>query len=147
MAYDEGLADRIRAAIEDEGGVSEKRMFGGLAFLVHGNMAVSASGQGGLLLRVDPRETDSVVREDGVTRFEMRGRPMGGWVRAIRARSPPSNRSPVGYGSVWPLRVRCRQSSRAGEVVTARLSPSGPRSRTDDGPVGNRGPRPWPRPP
>lgn len=81
MAYDEALADRIRSAIQDHDGVTEQRMFGGLAFLVNGNMAVSASGQGGLLLRVDPRETDSVVSEDGVNRFEMRGRAMDGWVR------------------------------------------------------------------
>jgi TfoX/Sxy family transcriptional regulator of competence genes len=81
MAYDEDLADRIRELIAAERGVDEKRMFGGLAFLVNGNMAVSASGQGGLLLRVHPDETDSVVREDGVTRFEMRGRAMNGWVR------------------------------------------------------------------
>jgi TfoX N-terminal domain len=81
MAYDEDLADRIRSAIENRAGVTEKRMFGGLAFLVNGNMAVSSSGQGGLLLRVDPGETDSVVREDGVTRSEMRGRAMDGWVR------------------------------------------------------------------
>jgi TfoX/Sxy family transcriptional regulator of competence genes len=81
MAYDEELADRIRAVIQKQDCVTEKKMFGGLAFLVNGNMAVSASGQGGLLLRVDPGETDSVVREDGVTRFEMRGRVMDGWVR------------------------------------------------------------------
>ena len=81
MAYDEDLGDRIRSAIQDQDGVTEKRMFGGLAFLVNGNMAVGASGQGGLLLRVEPGETDSVVCEDGVTRFEMRGRAMDGWVR------------------------------------------------------------------
>lgn len=81
MAYDEDLADRIRSAIQAQDGVTEKAMFGGLAFLVNGHMAVSASGQGGLLLRVDPGQTDSVVLEDGVTRFEMRGRPMDGWVR------------------------------------------------------------------
>ncbi len=81
MGYDEDLADRIRAAIQDLDGVTEKRMFGGLAFLINGNMAVSASGQGGLLLRVDPAETASVVLEEGVTRFEMRGREMDGWVR------------------------------------------------------------------
>ncbi len=80
MAYDDDLADRIRAAIQGQDGVTERRMFGGLAFLVHGKMAVSASGRGGLLLRVDPAETDSLVREDGVTRFEMRGRAMDGWV-------------------------------------------------------------------
>jgi TfoX/Sxy family transcriptional regulator of competence genes len=81
MAYDEDLADRIRAAIQGQDGVTEKRMFGGLAFLVNGNMAVGVSGQGGLLLRVEPTETCSVVREAGVTRFEMRGRAMDGWVR------------------------------------------------------------------
>ena len=81
MAYDEDLADRIRAALQHQDGVTERRMFGGLAFLVNGRMAVSASGQGGILLRVDPAETDSVVREDGVSRFEMRGREMDGWVR------------------------------------------------------------------
>jgi hypothetical protein len=88
MAYDEDLADRIRSAIQDQDGVIEKRMFGGLAFLVNGNMAVSASGQGGLLLRVNPVETDSVVREDGVTRFEMRGRAMDGWVRVDPSATP-----------------------------------------------------------
>jgi TfoX/Sxy family transcriptional regulator of competence genes len=81
MAYDEDLADRIRGAIQDQDGVTEKKMFGGLAFLVNGNMAVSASGQGGLLLRVDPGETASLVSEQGVTRFEMRGREMDGWLR------------------------------------------------------------------
>lgn len=81
MAYDEDLADRIRSAMQDQDGVTEMRMFGGLAFLVNGNMAVSASGQGGLLLRVHPDETDSLVREAGVTRFEMRGRAMDGWIR------------------------------------------------------------------
>jgi TfoX/Sxy family transcriptional regulator of competence genes len=81
MAYDEDLADRIRSSLENQDGVTEMRMFGGMAFLVSGNMAVSASGQGGLLLRVDPRDMDTVMREDGVTGFEMRGRAMTGWVR------------------------------------------------------------------
>jgi TfoX/Sxy family transcriptional regulator of competence genes len=81
MAYDDNLANRIRAVVQDEPGLSEKRMFGGLAFLVHGNMAVSASGQGGLLLRVDPARTESLVGEPHVRRFEMRGRGMDGWLR------------------------------------------------------------------
>ena len=81
MAFDEDLADRIRAVLPDRDGVTEKRMFGGLAFLVDGHMAVSASGQGGLLLRVDPAATDSLVDEAGVTPFEMRGRAMAGWLR------------------------------------------------------------------
>jgi TfoX/Sxy family transcriptional regulator of competence genes len=80
MAYDEVLADRIRSLLEPEVGVTEKKMFGGLAFLVDGHMAVSVSGRGGLLLRVDPAQTESVVRADGVARFEMRGRAMDGWV-------------------------------------------------------------------
>jgi TfoX/Sxy family transcriptional regulator of competence genes len=81
MAYDDNLANRIRAVVQDEPGLSERRMFGGLAFLVHGNMAVSASGQGGLLLRVDPARTESLVAEPHVRRFEMRGREMDGWLR------------------------------------------------------------------
>lgn len=81
MAYDVDLADRIRECISGEPGLTEKRMFGGLAFLVGGNMAVSASSQGGLLLRVDPTETESLVREPHVSRFVMRGREMDGWLR------------------------------------------------------------------
>ena len=81
MAYDEDLADRIRVAIQDLDGVTEKRMFGGLAFLLGGHMAVSASGKGGLLLRCDPGETDALVEEPGVDRFEMRGKEMDGWLR------------------------------------------------------------------
>lgn len=80
MAYDAELADRIREAVQGEPGLSEKRMFGGLAFLVHGNMAVSASGQGGMLLRVDPAATESLVDGQHVRRFEMRGRAMDGWL-------------------------------------------------------------------
>ena len=80
MAYDEDLADRIREALQDADGVVEKRMFGGLAFLVNGNMAVSASGQGGLLLRVPPSETETLIGEEGADRFVMRGRAMDGWL-------------------------------------------------------------------
>jgi TfoX/Sxy family transcriptional regulator of competence genes len=81
MAYDEDLANRIRELISLERGVSEKRMFGGLAFLIHGNMSVSVSGSGGLLLRVDPDETDSLLRRPHASPFEMRGREMRGWLR------------------------------------------------------------------
>ena len=80
MAYDEGLANRIREAVAGEPGVTEKRMFGGLAFLVHGNMAVSASGQGGLLLRIDPADAGTLTQRPGARRFEMRGREMDGWL-------------------------------------------------------------------
>lgn len=81
MAYDEELANRLRARIEGDAGLSEKRMFGGLAFLINGNMAVSASGQGGLLLRVDPAQTQALAAEPHVQRFVMRGREMDGWLR------------------------------------------------------------------
>jgi TfoX/Sxy family transcriptional regulator of competence genes len=81
MAYDEDLANRIRELISAEQGVVEKRMFGGLAFLIGGNMSVSVSGRGGLLLRVDPAETDTLVAKPYAERFEMRGRPMDGWLR------------------------------------------------------------------
>ena len=81
MAYDEDLADRIRALIGAEPGLSEKRMFGGLAFLVNGNMSVSASGQGGLLLRADPARSAEYLAEPGVSLAVMGGREMAGWLR------------------------------------------------------------------
>ena len=81
MAYDEQLAERIRAVVAGEEGLDERRMFGGLAFLVHGHMAVAASGKGGLMVRVDPADTATLVDDDTVTRMEMRGRQMDGWLR------------------------------------------------------------------
>jgi TfoX/Sxy family transcriptional regulator of competence genes len=81
VAYDEDLAERIRELLATDHDVAEKKMFGGLAFLIGGNMAVSASGQGGLLLRCDPEETDALVGRPHVGRFEMRGRQMDGWLR------------------------------------------------------------------
>ena len=82
VAYDEVLANRIRDVVSGEPGLTEKRMFGGLAFLIDGHLAASASGQGGMLLRVDPAETESLLDEPNVGRFEMRGRgPMNGWLR------------------------------------------------------------------
>ncbi len=81
MAYDEDLADRIRALLEHEPGLTEKTMFGGLAFLIGGNMAVAASGQGGLLVRADPETSDDLLTTAGVRLMEMRGRQMQGWLR------------------------------------------------------------------
>jgi TfoX/Sxy family transcriptional regulator of competence genes len=81
VAYDEELADRIRERLGDDAGVAEKKMFGGLAFLVGGNMAVAASGQGVLLVRVDPAESDQLVAETNARPMEMRGREMRGWLR------------------------------------------------------------------
>ena len=81
MAYDEDLADRIRDELAGQFDVTEQKMFGGLAFLVGGNMAVAASGQGGLMVRCDPETTDSLLEEDGAEPFVMRGRAMEGWLR------------------------------------------------------------------
>lgn len=81
MAYDEHLAARIRDLVGGRDGVSEKAMFGGLSFLVEGNLAVAASGQGGLLVRVDPQESSELVASTSATEMEMRGRTMAGWLR------------------------------------------------------------------
>jgi hypothetical protein len=81
MAYDEDLANRIREIVGAEPDLVEKKMFGGLAFLIGGHMAVSASGRGGLLLRCDPAETDALRAKPGAGPFEMRGKAMDGWLR------------------------------------------------------------------
>jgi TfoX/Sxy family transcriptional regulator of competence genes len=81
MAYDEDLANRIRELISAETGVTERQMFGGLAFLIGGHMSVSASGRGGLMVRIDPAQTETLLRAPHVEPFEMRGRSMDGWVR------------------------------------------------------------------
>ncbi len=80
MAYDEDLADRLRGLLAGEDAVSERKMFGGLAFLVHGNMSVSASRNGGLLVRIDPADTDACLARPHVARMEMGGRAMDGWI-------------------------------------------------------------------
>jgi TfoX/Sxy family transcriptional regulator of competence genes len=81
MAYDEELGNRIRELIAGEPDVTEQRMFGGLAFLIGGNMSVAASGRGGLMVRVDPEETDELVAKPHAQPFVMRGREMKGWLR------------------------------------------------------------------
>jgi TfoX/Sxy family transcriptional regulator of competence genes len=81
MTYDEQLAERIRDLLRGQRGLTEKKMFGGLAFLVGGNMAIAASGQGGILVRVDPDESDRLVATTSARPMEMRGREMSGWLR------------------------------------------------------------------
>ena len=81
MAYDEALAERIRGLVSGEPDLTEKKMFGGLAFLLGGNMAVAASGQGGLLVRVDPAEGETLVAATPARPMQMRGREMNGWLR------------------------------------------------------------------
>jgi TfoX/Sxy family transcriptional regulator of competence genes len=81
MAYDEDLANRIRELLGAQRGVEEKRMFGGLAFLINGNMSVAASGQGGLLVRVPLEDTDKLLKRPHVNPMVMAGREARGWLR------------------------------------------------------------------
>lgn len=81
MAYDEDLVNRIRELLCSEKGVEEKRMFGGLAFLVDGNMSVAASGQGGLLVRIPPGDAHTLLRRAHVDPMVMAGREARGWLR------------------------------------------------------------------
>jgi TfoX/Sxy family transcriptional regulator of competence genes len=85
MAYDEQLAQRIRDLVSGQAGLTEQKMFGGLAFLVAGNMAVAASGQGGILVRAAPDESTRLVETTGAELMEMRGRAMPGWLRVDAA--------------------------------------------------------------
>jgi TfoX/Sxy family transcriptional regulator of competence genes len=92
VAYDEDLANRIRELIAGEADVTETRMFGGLAFLVGGNMAVAASGQGGILVRVDPDRSEDWIASGDAHPMEMRGKVMTGWLRVdtdrVRTKRP-----------------------------------------------------------
>jgi TfoX-like protein len=110
VAYDVDMADRLREILANEPGVVERPMFGGLAFMVAGHMAVSVSGQGGLLLRVDPAQTDTLVVDPRASRFVMRGREMDGWLRIdIDARASDDElnqwiKHGVGYARSLPPR-------------------------------------------
>lgn len=110
IAYDEDLANRIRELIAAEEDVAEKRMFGGLAFLVGGKMSVAASGQGGLLVRVDPDEGEALLSKPNVGPMEMRGREMSGWLRvdaeAVRTKRQlePWVRRGVAYARSLPAK-------------------------------------------
>ena len=118
MAYDEDLADRIRELTADEAGVTEQRMFGGLAFLIGGNMAVAASGQGGLMVRVDPEETDALLAKRHARPFEMRGREMQGWLRVddegvrTKRQLAPWVRRGVAYARSLPPKAERRRIER-----------------------------------
>ena len=91
MAYDERLAEWIRESLAGEKKLTEKKMFGGLGFMVGGNMAIAASGQGGILVRVDPDESDALVAKTKAYPMEMRGRQMAGWLR-VDAKDVPTKR-------------------------------------------------------
>ncbi len=110
MAYDEDLANRIRELIAGEPDVTEKRMFGGLAFLIGGNMSVAASGRGGLMVRVDPEQTDELVAKPHAQPFVMRGREMQGWLRVddegvrTKRQLEPWVKRGVGYARSLPAK-------------------------------------------
>jgi TfoX/Sxy family transcriptional regulator of competence genes len=99
MAYDEDLADRVRTQLAGEEDVSEMRMFGGLAFLLAGNMAVAVSAHGGLMLRVGPEAAEDALCQPHTEPVVMRGRPMGGWIRV----------APEGLGSARQLQAWVRR--------------------------------------
>jgi hypothetical protein len=100
MAYDDELAHRIREIVQDEPGLSERRMFGGLAFLVNGHLAVCAGNEGGLLLRIHAAQAESLIDDDHVRRFRMRDRELSGWlhVDVEVLRTGEELRRFVGYG-------------------------------------------------
>jgi TfoX/Sxy family transcriptional regulator of competence genes len=112
MPYDEDLANRIRELVGGEESLTEQAMFGGLAFLIGGNMSVAASGQGGLLVRVDPDETDGLLAKPHAQPFVMRGRSMQGWLRVDEAgvrtkrQLEPWVRRGVGYARSLPVKKR-----------------------------------------
>jgi TfoX/Sxy family transcriptional regulator of competence genes len=81
MTYDRELADRVRELVVGEEGLAEQRMFGGLAFLINGNMSVAVSGQGGLLVRMNQEESAALVDDEEVRPMVMRNREMRGWLR------------------------------------------------------------------
>jgi TfoX/Sxy family transcriptional regulator of competence genes len=85
VAFDEELAGRIRALLGDRTDLTEQKMFGGLAFLVGGNMAIAASGRGGILVRVDPEESEELVATTAAEPMEMRGRLLTGWLHVEAA--------------------------------------------------------------
>jgi TfoX/Sxy family transcriptional regulator of competence genes len=120
VAYDEHLADRIRELLGSERGLSEKKMFGGLAFLLDGNLAVAASGQGGLLVRVDRAQADSLVRTTKATVAVMGGRSMAGWLRvdssALSRRTQLAKWVALGTSAArsQPPKARATRSARAG---------------------------------
>lgn len=127
MAYSEELADRIRDLVEGADGLTEQGMFGGLAFLMNGNMAVAVSGQGGLLVRVDPDEAEAWIDGERVTPMVMQGREMRGWLRVV---DDLANRElelwvtrGVGFARSLPPKSKARPRSAGGGARSARMRP------------------------
>jgi TfoX/Sxy family transcriptional regulator of competence genes len=117
VAYDEDLADRIRELLAEIDGVTEKRMFGGLAFLIGGHMAVTASGKGGIMVRVAPGESDRLIATTAATPMEMRGRELDGWVRVdadhvrIKRQLGPWVRRGSAYAASLPVKKATRKKA------------------------------------
>lgn len=101
MPYDQALADRIGDLVTGEEGLTQQRMFGGLAFLVNGNMAVAASGQGGLLVRVDADDVEAWIDDERVMPMVMRGREMRGWLRIVSDLTDPELEQWVSRGVAY----------------------------------------------
>jgi hypothetical protein len=121
MAYDEILAARIRELLVDERGVREQKMFGGLAFLIGGNMAIAASGQGGVLVHVDKDESDALVRRTKAEPMVMRGREMAGWLRVPleQVRTKAQLRKWVDIGAGHARSLPAKPTKKAGTTRTA----------------------------
>jgi hypothetical protein len=132
VAFDEALADRLREILYGEEGLTELRMFGGLAFLANGNMAVSASGRGGLMLRVDPADPRDFFTRSGVQPFVMRGRAMEGWLRVgvegIRTRRQLEDWTSIGVAYARSLTPMGPKRPRP-RVDPDRVPPVGSRAR------------------
>jgi TfoX/Sxy family transcriptional regulator of competence genes len=116
VAYDEQLADRIRELLATERGVTETKMFGGLAILIGGHMAVAASGQGGLLVRSDPDQCDRLTARGAAAPMVMRGKPMAGWLRveadAVRTKRQLARWVDVGVSHARSLPPKAAKKAR-----------------------------------
>jgi TfoX/Sxy family transcriptional regulator of competence genes len=136
VAYDEDLADRIRELIGAGSPFSEKRMFGGLAFLVGGHLAIAASGQGGVLVRADPAKMDKLVATTAARVAEMRGRPMSGWLRVapehLRTKRQLSRWVTVGASYARSLPAKHQEGSRT-NMATKKTSEAKSPSELIDG--------------
>ena len=127
MAYDEALAARIRDLVGDEPTRTEKKMFGGLAFLIHCNMAIAASGHGGVLVRVDPAYSDRLVTSTKARPMVMRGREMAGWLRLdaddVRTKRQLSKWVTLGRACAESLPAKASKPRKAGKRATSSRRP------------------------
>ena len=123
MTYDEELAHRIRELVGEAPGLTELKMFGGLAFLIGGNMAVAASGQGGILVRVDPAQSEALVASTAAHPMEMRGRELAGWLRVdtehVRTRAELATWVELGTAYARSLPPKQRRATAASRVTPA----------------------------